>query len=262
MLRVLFSICVIIGSSVVATGQCQAPRHRKGRDYGGSVYVSVTATDLTIESLTCLGQTLSEHRRRWKKFQVLFFTSRDAALNFQPTPIEISRVWWAQWARQLHAGYFRDTEKHEEYLQLMPLGFEDDSSSTKVVLPASGKPHCQLEVDDRCLTAVDDIIAYPKDALTAKASGSVVLTGTIKRDGRVSGLRVVETKVDGHEGEDSLVNAARQNLMRWQFDAAGSDAAIRITYSYVIDASLVGDGEPEVYWALPKGITIRASPLH
>lgn len=258
--RILAALCVALSLGVSAAAQCRAPRFRKGRDYGGSMYVSIRPKDFTLDSLTCLGQTLRKNRRAWKSFQVLFFTSRDGAYNFSPAPIEVQRAWWSQWARKLHAGYFFDAEKHEEYLEIMPLGYEDESYYSKVVLPLAATPHCRLDIAGRCLTAVGQPVAYPEDALRARASGRIVLTGTINRSGGVTGLQVAEADVNPREEKESLVNATILNLNTWQFDSAKRDDLFRINYSYVIHTLLARGSMSEVVWALPNEITVRGNP--
>jgi TonB family protein len=180
-----------------------------------------------------------------------------------PAPIEMQRARWAHWAEQLHAVYSVDADKHTEQLEVYPVGFGSDyaeSLSTTIDVPFSLKPPCRLEMAGRCLIAVLTQTAYPQEALLARAGGSIVLTGTIKRDGAVAGLRVVNTDIKPEVEEESLAKAALQNLEKWQFDAADRDDPLRITYSYAIETSLSPGTPAQVDWDLPNQVIIRAPP--
>jgi hypothetical protein len=105
---------IIIGCSSYATAQCRPPGFKKGRDYGATVHVSLTARDFNVANLVCIVKTL---QRKRQIVQVLFFTSAEAAQNFVPSQIEAPPE-AASWAKDLHADYVFESEKRAEYLLL------------------------------------------------------------------------------------------------------------------------------------------------
>jgi TonB family protein len=219
--------------------------------------VSIAPGDITFNKLICLAQTLRDSHSNWKDVSVLVFSSRDAAERFLPAPVEVQRTWWARWARQLHAAYFLDSDKHEEYLEIMPLGFEEESSFARVDLPLAAQPSCHLDLEHRCLMAVAREIAYPEQALNEKVTGKIVLTGRINRDGRVTEVRVIGADVHPTEDMNLLANAALQNLRAWQFDAGQRDDPMQITYTYTIVPSGAPRNQPTAQFELPGGVEIR-----
>jgi len=103
-------------------------------------------------------------------------------------------------------------------------------------------------------------ISYPQEALKKRATGVVVLTGVIRRDGQCAGLHLQETDVKAGEDTEWLVNVAFQDLRTWQFDAAERDDAVRVTYSFAVDASLPRGVAPQVEWVSPSQVKVRANP--
>jgi TonB family protein len=255
----LFASCLALFVCAGVSAQCHPPRFRKGQDYGGSVFLSVAPRDFTVEKLICLGQTLRK-RRKAETFGVMFFSSYEAAKYFRP-PVEGRPPRWAEWARQLHATYSFDGPKREESLDIIPLGYESGPSlDTRITLPLGATPHCRVQIQGRCLKAVLRQNTYPAEALKAKASGKVVLTGRIGADGSVAGIQVIEAGVNPGEEKDVLANAALQNLVGWQFDAGQGENPIRITYSYAIDVSLSPGSQPQMQLDLPNRVMIRGNP--
>lgn len=263
-MRILLAACVALGLSGSILGQCRPVRYRTGRDYGAELNVSIRLRDFTIEKLVCLGRALRKGRRKWRNnYIVLFFDSQAAALNFLPAPIETQHAQWTKWADELHAEYIFDADKREERLNVYPVGFgspDAESLSTTIDLHASARPSCHLQMEGRCLMAVLKAPAYSHEALDAEAAGAILLSGTIERDGAVSGLRVVSAHLKPSEEKDSLVNAALRSLESWRFDAAAREDQIRITFSYAIDTSLPHGAPVQVKWDLPNRVKIRARP--
>jgi TonB family protein len=260
--RILAAFCLTLVLGTGACAECRAPRFRGGRDFvnpesgRGSLYVSIAPSDTTFNKLICLAQTLRENHSNWKDVSVLVFSSRDAAENFLPAPVEVQRAWWARWARQLHAAYFLDSDKHEEYLEIMPLGFEEESSFARVELPLAARPRCHLNLQNRCLMAVAQEIVYPQQALHAKVTGQIVLTGKINRDGKVTGVRVAGADVHPTKEKNLLANAALQNLRAWQFDAGQRDDPMQIKYSYAMVPSSDSGNQPTAQFELPSEVEI------
>jgi TonB family protein len=257
---VVLAGCLALLGGTPASAQCRPPSFRSGQDYGGSFLVSIQPRDLTLDKLTCLARALRNRRRDRKSFSVLFFDSDEAAKYFQP-PVEGYPPRWPKWAKELHAIYSFDADKHEESLDILPLGYNTGPSLvSRIDLPPSTPPRCRVEIQNRCLIAAAEKITYPREALKSRASGVIVLKAAIGRDGRVTGLRVAEANVQPSEEKARLANATLQDLKGWRFDAAGHNDPIQITYAFAIDASLARGGVPEVHWVSPSRLEIRANP--
>jgi hypothetical protein len=149
---------------------------------------------------------------------------------------------------QMHAECSFDAEKHEDFVEIMPTG----PFSTRIDLPVETTPHCKLEIDNRCLIALQQF-PYPAQLLNGKPSGSVTLAGTITRAGTVDHIRVVKA-------ESISASAAVQNLTSWRLEPGPRDESIHITYSYAIDNSLRRMDGMQVQWALPNAVSIRIPP--
>ena len=242
-----------------ASAQCPEPHFRTAHDYGASLLVSMQARDFTLDNLTCLAQTLRNRSGDHKIFSILFFSSREAAEYFQP-PVEGYLPKWPGWAKQVHAIYSFDANKHEESLDILPMGYNTAPSLlTRIDLPLAAVPNCRLETQNRCLMVAMEKTTYPQDALRASAEGSIVLTGSIKRNGRVTRIKVSETDVRPSDEGKTLMKTAIQDLKTWQFDTGGHDDPLRITYSYTIDTSLADRGASHVQWVPPDQVSVRAN---
>jgi len=103
-------------------------------------------------------------------------------------------------------------------------------------------------------------IFYPAAALKQKTSGSIALTGTIARSGKITDIKVAEVNVEPAEGRDLLANEAVRNLMTWRFEPREHEDALRIAYTYTIDNALPYRGQTQIQWALPNEVTIKGNP--
>jgi TonB family protein len=247
------------------------PRYRAGIAWEDSksrvvLQISIRLVDFAPDKLVRLAETLKQHYRDREYIGILIFSSHDAAMHCNPAPYgdgfpprNGGRP--HSCLESLHANYTYDAIKREEHLDLMPWHGSVDGGplATRFDLPLVGAPQCRLQIMGRCLLALSDF-TYPSEALKRKSSGTVVLTGEIKRNGKVAALRVAESDVNPVEGKDILARAALENLKAWRFDAGERDDPIRITYSYVIDASLPRGAPPGVEWGLPNQVTIRGNP--
>jgi len=259
MRALLFCGIALFWSGGAISAQCHVPSFRKGEDYGASVFVALSPRDFTLDKLKCLAQTMKKKRHlESKQLYVAFFSSYEAAKYFRPPGAPGYR---SQFARQLHATYTFDSEKGAETLDVLPLGLGgDETVDTTITFPQEAPPHCKLNVQDRCLMAVIQEIAYPEQALKEKVSGKIAMTGRITMTGVVTDVQMSDTNVSASPGRSILAAMALQNLQRWQFDASKGDNTIRITYVYVIDSSLPSGIHYDVRWGLPDQIVIRGNP--
>jgi hypothetical protein len=260
-----------IGLCLAATAQaqCTPPLYGTVRDFvspqlgRGAVYLQIQPLDFTLANVICLLRTFKNDHPEWKDVVVLFFTSAEAAEKFDPggmndfrqgvdaagRPLWVEDISWTR--RELRGLYVLDRENGEEYFSITPFGVMGaDIYNTRIDFPFDGGPHCRLEVANRCLFALD-VIEYPADALTARASATVVLIGSISRDGFVQPTVV--------SSADAFGRSADSNVRTWWFEPASREDSFRITYSYEIDATLE-PGESRAEFSLPDRVTIRANP--
>ncbi len=193
----LLAVAIVLGMNAAgsAAAKCRSPRFQLARDFvnyesgRGSAHISLTPADFTLPNLVCLAQVLKAQHPDWKQVNVLMFSSQTAATGFSPGKLGPEELW--QFDRQLRAFYSVDVDAREEFLAITPMGLEGgDDYDTRLHLPPSGTPHCRLEVNDRCLLAVEPL-KYQVRELREAAPGSVTLAATIGRDGRLAGITLV-----------------------------------------------------------------------
>jgi hypothetical protein len=183
---------------------------------------------------------------------VWIFSSDDAALNYDPSPMTPQGVGFT---RQLRAMYSVNVVQHENELWITPLGLVgNELYETRIELPVTTTPHCRLELSGRCVLVVEPF-KYPNEARTARGAGTVFVTGTIGRDGKI----VVARTVSGLGLRHPLVLAAVNNLKMWWLEPAAREDTFQITYSYVIDSSLQA-GKEDMRLSLPSEVEIRTAP--
>jgi len=266
MKRIALATCIILASGASAYTQCPAPQYRKGIVWEDSkstvnMYISIRLRDFSPSRLVCLAKSLRERYRDRKSITIYIFSSREAAKHWVSMQQEETRK-HAELGAEMHGAYFCDADKHEEYLLIIPdprKSYIGAPFDTRIDLPISGTPQCRLQMNSRCLLAFRHP-NYPSEALKVKASGTVTLTGTITRDGKMTDVRIAEAAANPPEGRASLANSTLENLKAWRFEPAQHKDAVRITYSYKIDASLASKGQVDVDFALPSQIVIRSNP--
>jgi TonB family protein len=225
--------------------------------------ISIPMSDFAPNRLVCLAQTLKERYGEQRGIEVLIFSTRAAAMHYTMPLSGDSVKPRVNWAARMYATYFFHPDKHEEYLYLTPDPMRPSIDSplvTRIDLPVTNLPACPLRINGRCLVALEDI-EYPNEALKAKMSGTVTLTGIVSREGKITHIQVAEANSSPAEGKDLLVREAANNLSTWHLEEARQVESVRITYSFVIDSSLPRRGQVDVQLALPNQVTIRGNPI-
>ena len=69
-----------------------------------------------------------------------------------------------------------------------------------------------------------------------RQSGEIVLTGIIKKDGKVEDVAIATSQSAPSIERDSLTSAARDSFAFWRFDSGPQDIPVKLTFAYVIDA--------------------------
>jgi TonB family protein len=227
--------------------------------------VSIPLRDFAPGRLVCLAGAFKRHYGNRQKVLILIFSSGDAAKFYAPRqgddagdqkrPPRGS----SYWKLQLHGTYSYDKEKSEEFLDLSPMGFGGEGPyNTRIRLPASGALRCRLQINERCLLAMTHP-TYPAP-LSTNISGTVTLTGTIARNGRMTHVQVAETSSLSSATKELLTHAAITNLSTWRFEPAQRQDAVRITFAYLIDPTLPQPESMDLKLILPNEVTLRARP--
>jgi hypothetical protein len=258
----LFVAIAVLSEAVCAVGACNVPHYRRVRtlvDTASDVYIdiSIRPEDFGPERLICLAGALRE-KYPGRNVGASIFSSHDAARGYAPSPEETEWLRYCQ--SKLHAHYSYNKEKHEDYLLIRPDGLSREVHSpftTRIDLPVTGTPACKLAIDARCLLEFQHI-EYPSVEGKTKVSGRVTLAGTIRRDGVLSDLAVVDANASPPERKSVLVDWALNNLGTWRFEPAKHKDAVRITYYFDADLRLVQQ-VTEVDFRLPSEVRIETT---
>lgn len=271
----LFVISVIFLAASSAFAQCAAPKYVVGRVWPETepatttISISIQLTDFVPSRLICLAPELKA-RYRDKNINAWIFSSPDAARRYHgdidfgdvfPVPGSTGVPRGTEdFAKELHGIYTYKRDTHEESLEVKPLGMSgEEPGDTRIDLPIKAVPRCNVELAGRCLISLD----YPRYPVSTRetVSGSVTLTGTVTRQGRVVNIQVVEADIKPTSRTTAIVDATLRNLGTARLQPASHEDAIRLTYSYVIDRSLQpGQDRPD--FDLPNKITVLFRPLN
>lgn len=249
-MRLVSVTAILLGLSLSASAQCSVPKFHKGRDFSsetaGSLFLSIEPRDFTVQKLTCLVQDLKKRNPGWKTAYVAFYSSKDAAENYNlgGGEIPVSFALWYQWGSQYHAAYSWDGDK-KELFYISPFGdhVADYPFYWQLDVPLSGSPRCAVEMMGRCLMAVGERISYPQAAVKNRIFGKVTLVGVIERNGSVSRVEVKSADIRPADSKELLTKAAIQNLQTWQFDSGDAETPFAIDYSYVMDTGPLASGQ-------------------
>jgi len=259
-------VCLVLCLETRGFTQCRVPQFRRAVTLVDSksqllMNVSVSLSDFAPNSLVCLAASLKRQHPGRVNIVVNIFTSHRAASRsigvlppeYTATDLEV--------LAQMHARYVFDSERGEDYLEIMPFGAHPYSQSlnTRIELPVAISPICRLALDRRCLIAMKDL-TYPHDALKAREFGAVTLAAVITRAGGIVDVRAVKV-TSRTEGTKLLVDAAIENLSSWRVEPGSHRDYIEITYSYVLDNSLPEQDNTRVLWALPSEVTVKGRPF-
>lgn len=260
----LGACCLSFLPSLKAHAQCDPPHYRVGRNFSnaalgvGSLYVSVRPGDFSPDKLICLAETMKKQHPEWKRLGILFFTSADAARYFQTNAGDCVRdcQFRAKWQAELHALYSLEPGAQAESLAILPMGYLGSSYDTWFKLPLVTKVRCHLEINERCLMALDKI-EYPPLALQAKASGTINVSGTIGSDGKIRRIRVLEANVKPEASTSLLASAAAKNFATWRLEPREDRDKIRVLYTYSIVEPENSADQLGTEFKLPKEVVVR-----
>ena len=227
--------------------------------------ISVPRQDLAPNRLVCLASSLRESYSDRSEIVVSVFSSLRAAshsigaLSGQEDTKENLDAF-----AQLHARYVFSAQRHEDYVETIPMHEpytrrEMKLYNTRIDLPTADIPPCHLQVNGRCLIALNDV-AYPYEALKRGVVGLVTVRATIGRSGTISGIRIVKVQSATAHAKNLLEKAAVENLSSWRAEPGQRTESIRITYSFMIDDSLPNKGQTQVQWSLPSDVVVKGKP--
>ncbi len=265
-IRVVLLACLVLTLGSSLFGACDAPHYRKGVVWENSqsvilMDISIRPSDFAPSRLACLAENLRQRYPDRRTRTIFIFSSHAAAEQYRPYYGDAVGGPAIDWSRQMHGVYSYDSDKGDEYLELMPLGQGSGPYVSRIDLSGATPRHCRLQINGRCLLAAENL-RYPWDALKAKVSGTVTLTASIRPDGRMAGVQVVEGNVNAGESNSLLAHAASEALRIWRFEPAQHEDSLRITYQYAIDGSPDDEKKPRLEFDLPSKIIIRARPIY
>jgi len=256
-----FAIGAALSCAASAFGDCHAPHYRRGRvlvDKQSDIvfFISIRLGDFTPERLICLAGAL---RREFpgRNVSASVFISHRAALSYVPGDIDAPQA--AKEAQpKLHGSYDYDKKTHEEHVDILPDG--DNSGPeiiTRIDLPVTtGTPACKVAVNGRCLLELRHI-RYPPGGEIA-ADGQVTLTGSIRRDGTMAGVAVVDAKADPPSRQTFLDNFAAGYLRTWRFEPGKREDGVRNTFDFEITLSPLPGGQ-RVEFHLPGEVRVQTN---
>jgi hypothetical protein len=262
--RIILSVCLLLTFSLVAHGQCVAPKFRKGAIWKNSdsaieMQISMRPIDFGPKKLVCLAESLRNRYRDRKTITFYIFSSDVAAKNWFPQQEQTKES--AEMEAAMRGAYFYDADKHQEYIVIMPGPRKSRGEApfdTRIDLPVSGKPECRLEMAGRCVLQLQDP-DYPVGALKGKTSGTVTLVGRIARNGAPTHLHTA-TEANIPSTNDVFVNMALENLRTWRFEPSEHENELRIIYSFKIDSSLTYKNQVNVEFVPPDQMVIKGNP--
>jgi hypothetical protein len=266
----LLAFCMTLLACSISPAECVPPHYREAQVWEKSkttvlMAVSMQLRDFAPSRLVCLAAAFKQKYPGRSDISIMIFSSHEVAKRYTVGRGDYGPVKGAKqrqlqsyvyWIRQLHAIYVYDNEKREEYIEIKSLGSDFDSPyDTRIDLPSVESPHCRLEMDGRCLLAIEEIL-YPADLLKAGVSGTVTLTGTILRNGKIADVKVNDGVVKPGEPRYKLVDEAMKILNSWRFEEAKRQSAFQLSFVYQFDPSLPERGWSTATFALPNQVTI------
>lgn len=197
-MRKSFAVCLILCLVVAGYAGNRSIRFHsveKLRTEYGVVPIVVDSDDFTVGNLVRLVSTLRRRHSEWKRITLVFFTSRQAAKDFNPSPVNDMPAAMIRAQKQAHALYWWDKAAKEEHLDMLPDGWRTPRHlATSINLPAAQEPRCTLELKRRCVLVLGQS-DYPYEAVQGGVSGTVALGATIDYAGHVRDVHILEASI-------------------------------------------------------------------
>jgi len=278
-MRILTAVCLALAFNMCTHADCPAPQYRLGAVWVDSKSdlienISIPLRDFIPSKLVCLAGILKEKHPDRSHLVVNIFSSHKAARYSMGFLIHEYTGEDVQMIAQMHAEYIFDAERHENYVELIPISTihladfpKREPYDTRIDLPVSATPQCHLEMNGRCLITLDSV-GYPAEALKVHVSGTVTLAGTITRGGSMKDVRLSDADVTPSASKDLLVNDALLNLKTWRLEPGQREDPVHIVYSYrIVNPPVVGGTvrvrfePPNVQFELPNEIVIEGKSV-
>ncbi len=234
---------------------CKTPQYRQGQMFGGplvgyTVNISIDGTRFTLADLVCLGERLERDYGRQSSIGVFIFDDYSAASVWTVAIGSEDPVI----TKHIHAYYFQEPTENRKYISLIPDMLDGGISSTldtRIDLPLKGAiPPCKVQIENRCLLSMEHRW-YP-----GKKTGTVILSGTIARNGRITGL-----KDDTNGSNRDLIADATKTIKTWRFERSRKKTPFQIRFLYRVVADLpqhTYQGLTE--FSLPNEVRIAVQP--
>lgn len=258
----IFSILSINTFCVNALAKCSVPRYQIGKILENSntsfvADISIQPKELVPLRLVCLATALKEQHPK-QAISAYIFDSHEAARNNVPLAVEYAPKLVA-WASRLHAVYFYNADKHEDYMVLIPDGLSQENDSpfnTRIDLPITKPPSCRLEIQNRCLLEFQHF-TYGFGDNEREVFGTITLSGIIGKQGKITNIHITTANVMPPEQRNLLSAKARANLSTWRFTPDNKSNEIELTYGFEIINSSELKHKTQVQFFLPHKVIIR-----
>jgi hypothetical protein len=246
-----------------ATGEPSVPAYRIARVLADDeeAYIAnltVSIADFSPRSLICLGEHFKSRYGGRPLIALHVFASRWAAQHsrgfnkVEESPSE------RRARAQMHGTYTLDRVRQQEEIEILPS--LEKADTTVIRLPARDSPQCRLQIDSRCLVAMEELY-YPGAALNSTSSGSVTVTAVANRAGKVTKVRVISSQpAMPSPAIQALVQETAANLKSWRLESADRETKMRLQFSYVIVDPASQSRLENLVWALPDGVEVRHWP--
>lgn len=242
-------------------GACDAPEYRLGRKFADNSTDLAFTASIALEAfaprrLVCLAEVL-RRVAPGRSVHVYLFSTNEAAIGYVPLESDVPPE-DQEYKFKFHGSYEYNEQTHEESVHINPDGEHHEADvnlMTTIALPVAGTPVCKLQISGRCLLEFQHIY-YPFAYRETGPTGQVTLTGTVRPDGTVSGLAVVDAKANPPAKRSFLTDFANKNLGTWRFEPGEKDDPVRITYRFEASDIPVPGGQ-HVEFHLPSEVLVR-----
>lgn len=221
------------------------------------VNVSIAPENFIPADLLCLVEELKHNYspRREEVVVSIFDDSKAAAIkNLRVSTAEARKEDYEIYQHE-HASYiFR--RSGESYLVLEP-DPRNETTFTRISLEESQPISCRIAIGrNRCLMIAGHL-EYPTEAWRKLNIGDIEIEVTVLK----TGLVVAAQPGQGNVSIDqSLRDAAMNDVQSWRFEPGAADELIKVTYSFQLRGSPDTYPRSSVKYDLPNRVLVSANP--
>jgi hypothetical protein len=208
-----------------------------GPDGNGTATVRLLPRDLNMPGFICVASRLRQDHPRWRQVRVGIFDAADGAerydFDWESKPKVEGMAADRRYERLRRATYVLNTAGHEEYVLLRLFALQKEKYESRIDLPVKGQPRCRVEIEERCVVAIDYPLHMELD--NRPIEGMVTVSGKITKEGTLAGLRADAVNSGSSTDISRLTEAALANLATWRMDPAARETPFTVSYRFVVD---------------------------